>query len=106
MSRVKALAATCRPPAGVRLPHPESPLGLVEVNRETCTGCGNCARVCPTEALAVHQQDAGMELTFDPALCVGCSLCVDLCPEVRREAIKVELVTDIDALLAQLSEAP
>lgn len=41
-----------------------------------CLGYGDCARVCPKEAICV---DGGMA-RINPALCVGCGLCAKACP--------------------------
>ncbi len=80
--------------------HPESPLGLVEVDATTCTICGACALRCPTGALALQEGDHRTALTFDSTACTGCGLCMERCPELTRGAIVVSLVTDIAALRA------
>ncbi len=43
----------------------------------TCTGCGNCERVCVYGAAKVIDKIA----RIDPELCIGCGLCVSVCPE-------------------------
>ncbi len=95
---IRALAEACQAPAGLSLPHESSPLGLVAINPETCTGCGNCARACPTDALVVHEEESTTELVFEASRCLACNICLDLCPEIRREAIAVTRTTDIDTL--------
>lgn len=85
-------------PEDLRLAHPWSPLGVVDVRPEVCTGCGMCARVCPTGALAFEQSDREVSLSFEPARCVGCGLCAGVCPEVNRGAIAVERAVDLGRL--------
>jgi NADH-quinone oxidoreductase subunit F len=46
------------------------------VIEETCTGCGACARVCPTQA-AKGERKAVHEI--DQSLCIQCGLCSDAC---------------------------
>jgi len=41
-----------------------------------CTGCGNCAQVCPCEAIT-----PGHPAHFDMERCVGCLCCTEICPE-------------------------
>ncbi len=47
------------------------------VDEEKCTYCGECARVCAFNAIAVVGNNV---LTF-PQLCHGCGACAYLCPE-------------------------
>lgn len=47
----------------------------VTVNKETCTGCGECKPACPCDAIAIVDDVA---VIGDD--CVGCGACVDTCP--------------------------
>jgi ferredoxin len=60
-----------------------SPLGRVEQDTAKCTGCGLCARECPTGALeALTDAEAGtFRLLFKHGVCVACGGCVKICPE-------------------------
>ena len=48
---------------------------------ELCKGCGNCALVCPMEA--VHIEDG--KAVLDESKCAGCRMCMEVCP---HDAIK------------------
>jgi len=48
-----------------------------ELDKERCTFCGTCAKICAYNALAVLKDDV---LIF-PELCHGCGGCTLLCPE-------------------------
>ncbi len=48
-----------------------------EIDNERCTGCGECARKCQFNALAVVK---GKVLLFNE-LCHGCGVCSAVCPE-------------------------
>jgi formate hydrogenlyase subunit 6/NADH:ubiquinone oxidoreductase subunit I len=42
-----------------------------------CTGCGDCAVVCPTSCL---EMAGPLPWLPRPADCVSCALCVQVCP--------------------------
>lgn len=48
----------------------------VNINEETCIGCGSCIDTCPVEALSMVDEKA----KCDADICVDCGACVDSCP--------------------------
>ena len=42
-----------------------------------CIGCGDCAAVCPVDAICVRNSLAHV----NPELCIGCGKCVKTCPK-------------------------
>lgn len=46
------------------------------INKEKCTGCGMCARVCPADAITGTRQE---KYTIDAAKCISCGQCFDVC---------------------------
>lgn len=47
------------------------------INQNTCTGCGDCVEICPTEALV--QQEGKARLVKAEA-CTYCAECEAACP--------------------------
>jgi NAD-dependent dihydropyrimidine dehydrogenase PreA subunit len=45
------------------------------VQRENCSGCGDCYRICPVDAVRIIDGKS----TIDPELCIGCGLCQGVC---------------------------
>jgi len=45
------------------------------VNRENCTGCGDCVEACPTHVLELVDQKA----VVNEEECIECNACVDAC---------------------------
>jgi ferredoxin len=78
--------------------HPDSPLGLVEIDPLTCTGCATCATACPTGALIGGDEVERRSITFEPSRCIACGLCLRRCPEVGQGAIRVRPVVDVRRL--------
>ena len=87
-------------PPELSMEHPHSPLGVLQLRPDGCTGCGVCASSCPTGALALERGVESLSLSFDAVLCSGCGGCVSKCPESPMEVIQVRRVTDL-ARLAQ-----
>ena len=58
---------------------------LPSVSTEQCTGCGQCAQVCPVEAMGmVSANDPSRPnrriAKLDERVCLGCGVCVRACP--------------------------
>ena len=54
-----------------------------EVNQRACTGCEQCVKDCPYDAIEmVPRTDGrtGLVARVDPALCTSCGICVGSCP--------------------------
>ena len=45
------------------------------VDKDKCTGCGDCVEACPTEAIKLENEKANV--TDE---CIDCGACVDECP--------------------------
>ncbi len=48
-----------------------------------CTGCGDCAAVCPNDAICIYDGIAHI----DTRLCTGCGLCARTCPKKVIEVL-------------------
>ena len=83
----------------VSLPHAGSPLGMVRLREETCTACGACPAVCPTEALLYEEGPQGEAIiSFEAARCVSCGNCARVCPESASDTLSVSPRIDLAAL--------
>jgi NAD-dependent dihydropyrimidine dehydrogenase PreA subunit len=56
---------------------------IVNIDMETCTGCGKCVGGCPVSILELV--DGKAAVVGDD--CLGCQSCVELCPV---NAVKVD----------------
>lgn len=56
----------------------KQPMAPIHIDESLCTGCGNCAEVCPF-GLPV-QTESGKYKIINPNLCTECSACKKNCP--------------------------
>jgi len=61
-----------------------SGLYAVEIDPETCTGCGLCAKICPADAIYGEKKKAHV---IDTTKCITCGSCIDTC---KFNAIRVK----------------
>jgi NADH-quinone oxidoreductase subunit F len=47
------------------------------IDVETCTGCGACVKVCPTNAISGERKEPHK---IDVELCIRCKMCLSRCP--------------------------
>ena len=80
--------------------HVDPKLGIAQVDRAKCVGCGACAAACPNAVISIvpehkrkpvvlcQNKDKGAQTRKDcTAGCIGCMKCAKACP---KEAITVE----------------
>lgn len=46
------------------------------VYKDSCTGCGECEKVCPAQAITIRANKS----VIDGARCIGCATCIAACP--------------------------
>jgi NAD-dependent dihydropyrimidine dehydrogenase PreA subunit len=65
------------------------PFADVRVDTHRCSGCGLCARYCPTGALHFESSGPvgaeGFALAIRSDLCIDCNICAVACPEAAVE---------------------
>ena len=62
----------------------ETIIRMYIVNQDTCTGCGTCIDMCPTEAIKMESDKA--VITWE---CMDCGACPRVCPEgaIRKQDV-------------------
>lgn len=53
---------------------------LAVVDRQACTGCGNCVAICPYDACSLEAEQNAYKSTVNQMRCTGCGSCVSVCP--------------------------
>jgi len=55
----------------------------VTVDKDVCTGCGECVDICPVDVLELQDEKS---VPVNSEECVGCESCIEVC---EQEAIRV-----------------
>lgn len=53
-------------------------MGKPVIDASSCTACGECVNRCPSSAIVLDRQRAGIAINMDE--CIFCSLCEEVCP--------------------------
>ena len=61
-----------------------------------CDHCGDCVAGCPTQALALNQQQ---KVVWDESLCTQCDQCLDTCSKSSSPKVSHYTVSDVMALI-------
>jgi NAD(P)H-quinone oxidoreductase subunit I len=75
LKQVSEGKASMNPPVGI----PPNFRGKIAYERDACTGCTLCARVCPSHAIDVLPETKRMRIWITQ--CIFCSQCIDACPK-------------------------
>lgn len=82
------------------VPADDVPFASVQVDTTRCSGCGLCARFCPSGALDFITEEETFRLQFQPAICLDCNICVVACPE---DAVQLSEKVNTSSLTAHVS---
>ncbi|MCK5559758.1 MAG: 4Fe-4S binding protein, partial [Thermoplasmata archaeon] len=58
-------------------PHRKEKTETYPVPNKRCTGCGDCERICPRNAVKIINELSNI----DYSLCIECYCCHEVCPE-------------------------
>lgn len=72
----------------------EVPLGIVNIIKERCKGCGYCIEFCPKEVLEFskefNQKGYHPPRVKKPDDCVNCHYCEIICPEFAIYSLEAD----------------
>lgn len=84
---------------GKRPYKPEMKVAAAPLSLPSCTACGACAKICPTDAIA--NEDGKM--VTDAAKCILCMACIHACPKQAR-ILPLPLQQKTDNMLAAFKD--
>jgi NADPH-dependent glutamate synthase beta subunit-like oxidoreductase len=74
----------------------------IEVNRDTCSGCGICVSLCSYDAIKLEESGDGAVAVIDDRRCKRCGVCVAACPSMAiniEHCIDEEIMSEIEGAL-------
>ena len=73
---------------------PERFRGKIQYDKDKCTGCKLCIRVCPSDAIEFKPEEKKIKIYL--ARCTFCSQCNDVCPAGCLSMSNEFLLADAD----------
>jgi NADPH-dependent glutamate synthase beta subunit-like oxidoreductase len=74
----------------------------IEVNRDTCSGCGICVPLCSYDAIILEKSGDGSVAVIDDRRCKRCGVCVAACPSTAisiEHCVDEEIMSEIEGAL-------
>lgn len=78
---------------------PEMKVAAAPLSLSSCTACGVCAKICPTDAIAAAEG----KMVTDVSKCILCMACVHACPKQAR-ILPLPLQQKTDNMLAAFKD--
>ncbi|MBM4446274.1 MAG: 4Fe-4S dicluster domain-containing protein [Chloroflexi bacterium] len=76
----------------------------VDIDRQLCRGCGDCAAVCPYIEMKICDLGTAYAV-INPMLCLGCGACITSCPTGAITQLVQNDLSIISTLEAQLKKS-
>jgi heterodisulfide reductase subunit A len=78
---------------------------IASIDRERCSGCKLCVRVCPYEAISFDEKENVAQV--NEVLCKGCGNCAACCPSAAcfvQNFQDLQILAEVDALIEEIKE--
>lgn len=75
---------------------------VAEINRDSCTWCGECQKACPFDAIEKLEFNNKLIAVVNSSVCKGCGMCAPVCPSDAINLIgysNEEIISMIDVLV-------
>lgn len=73
---------------------------ISDMNKDNCTGCRMCEKVCPTHAIFMNENEEGfIEPVINVEKCINCGLCYKKCPQLNE--IKCHRLENVEVFAAK-----
>jgi heterodisulfide reductase subunit A len=78
---------------------------VASIDKERCSGCMLCVRVCPYEAISFDEKEHVAQV--NEVLCKGCGNCAACCPSAAcfvQNFQDLQIMAEVDALIEEIKE--